>query len=93
MLVGPNSLRGVVLTASYEARLRAGEEPESFDKEYVRRWLAAEGFKGDGPIPPIPDEVRVEAQPHVGAAGASRDAVMNALTTARWSAVSRRKMS
>ena len=41
--------------------MAAGEEPESFDKEYVRRWLAAQGFKGDGPIPPIPDDVRVEA--------------------------------
>ena len=27
----------------------------------MRRWLAAEGFTGDGPIPRIPDEVRVEA--------------------------------
>lgn len=49
------------LASSYEARLAAGEEPESFDKEYVRRWLAAQGFLGDGTIPPIPDEVRVEA--------------------------------
>ncbi|MBZ0118291.1 MAG: phosphoribosylaminoimidazolesuccinocarboxamide synthase [Sandaracinaceae bacterium] len=47
--------------ASYEARLAKGEEPESFDKEYVRRWLAAQGFTGDGPIPKIPDEIRVEA--------------------------------
>lgn len=46
---------------SYEPRVAAGEEPESFDKEYVRRWLAAQGFTGDGPIPTIPDEVRVEA--------------------------------
>ena len=37
------------------------EEPESFDKEYVRRHLAAIGFTGDGPIPPIPDDVKVEA--------------------------------
>ncbi|MBX7194330.1 MAG: phosphoribosylaminoimidazolesuccinocarboxamide synthase [Sandaracinaceae bacterium] len=49
------------LAASYEQRLARGEEPESFDKEYVRRWLAGVGFKGDGPIPPIPDDVRVEA--------------------------------
>ncbi len=49
------------LAASYEARLARGEEPESFDKEYVRRWLADVGFKGDGPIPPIPDEIRIEA--------------------------------
>jgi len=47
--------------ASYADRFAAGEEPESFDKEYVRRWLAAQGFQGDGPIPPIPDEVRIEA--------------------------------
>ncbi|GAB5549625.1 MAG: phosphoribosylaminoimidazolesuccinocarboxamide synthase [Sandaracinaceae bacterium] len=56
----PDSSR-IWLADSYEARLAAGEEPESFDKEYVRRWLAAEGFSGDGPIPKIPDEVRVEA--------------------------------
>ena len=56
----PDSSR-IWLKDSYEARLGAGEEPESFDKEYVRRWLAAEGFTGDGPIPTIPDEVRVEA--------------------------------
>ncbi len=46
---------------SYPERLARGEEPESFDKEYVRRWLAGIGFKGDGPIPAIPDDVRVEA--------------------------------
>jgi phosphoribosylaminoimidazole-succinocarboxamide synthase len=46
---------------SYEERFARGEEPESFDKEYVRRWLAAQGFQGDGPIPPIPDEIRIEA--------------------------------
>jgi phosphoribosylaminoimidazole-succinocarboxamide synthase len=48
-------------TATYADRFAAGEEPESFDKEYVRRWLAAEGFDGDGPIPTIPDEVKIEA--------------------------------
>lgn len=46
---------------SYEARFAAGEDPESFDKEYVRRWLSSRGFTGDGPIPEIPDEVRMEA--------------------------------
>lgn len=46
---------------SYEERFGKAQEPESFDKEYVRRWLAERGFKGDGPIPTIPDEVRVEA--------------------------------
>jgi phosphoribosylaminoimidazole-succinocarboxamide synthase len=46
---------------SYQGRFDRGEDPESFDKEYVRRYLAGIGFKGDGPIPTLPDEVRVEA--------------------------------
>ncbi|MEZ4223432.1 MAG: phosphoribosylaminoimidazolesuccinocarboxamide synthase [Polyangiaceae bacterium] len=46
---------------SYEQKMSAGEDPESFDKEHVRRFLAAQGFRGDGPIPPIPDDVRMEA--------------------------------
>jgi phosphoribosylaminoimidazole-succinocarboxamide synthase len=46
----------------YEARLARGEEPRSLDKEYVRRWLAEQaGYRGDGPPPPLPDDVRVEA--------------------------------
>jgi phosphoribosylaminoimidazole-succinocarboxamide synthase len=46
---------------SYAQRMRAAQTPESFDKEYLRRWLAAQGFRGDGPVPQIPDEVRLEA--------------------------------
>jgi phosphoribosylaminoimidazole-succinocarboxamide synthase len=46
---------------TYEERFAAAQDPESFDKEYVRRYLAAQGFRGDGPIPEIPDEVRIEA--------------------------------
>jgi phosphoribosylaminoimidazole-succinocarboxamide synthase len=46
---------------TYAERLRDAKDPESFDKEYVRRWLVAQGFSGDGPIPKIPDEVRIEA--------------------------------
>jgi phosphoribosylaminoimidazole-succinocarboxamide synthase len=45
----------------YESRLAAGEEPRSLDKEYVRRWYAQQGYTGDGPPPPLSDEVRVEA--------------------------------
>ncbi len=45
----------------YPARLGAGQEPESFDKEYIRRGLAAQGFTGEGDIPLLSDEVRVEA--------------------------------
>jgi phosphoribosylaminoimidazole-succinocarboxamide synthase len=46
---------------TYAPRFEAGQDPESFDKEYVRRWLVEQGFRGDGPIPQIPDDVRVEA--------------------------------
>jgi phosphoribosylaminoimidazole-succinocarboxamide synthase len=46
---------------SYEERRRNGQSPESFDKEYLRRWLVEQGYRGDGPVPSIPDEVRLEA--------------------------------
>jgi phosphoribosylaminoimidazole-succinocarboxamide synthase len=46
----------------YEARTAAGQEPRSIDKEYVRRWMVEQhGYRGDGPPPPIPDEVKIEA--------------------------------
>lgn len=44
----------------YEARLASGEEQKKIDKEYLREWLAAEGFRGEGDVPKIPDDVRVE---------------------------------
>ncbi len=47
---------------SYEAALRDGRDPKSFDKEYVRRWLVEErGYRGEGLVPEIPVEVRCEA--------------------------------
>lgn len=41
----------------YEARLAANEEPESLDKEVVRRALLATGYRGDGPPPALPADV------------------------------------
>ena len=46
---------------SYEERFRDGLDPESFSKEFVRSYLVEQGFRGDGPIPVIPDDVKVEA--------------------------------
>ena len=46
---------------SYAERRQKGQAPESFDKEYVRRWLADQKYKCDGPIPTLPDDVRLEA--------------------------------
>lgn len=41
------------LADSYEQRLGAGEEPESLDKEVIRRALADAGYTGDGPPPTL----------------------------------------
>ncbi len=45
------------LAASYEARLAAGMEPETFDKEFLRRWYVAQGYRGHGQPPPMPEEL------------------------------------
>jgi phosphoribosylaminoimidazole-succinocarboxamide synthase len=34
----------------------AEREPENFDKEYLREWFAAQGYRGDGEPPAMPDE-------------------------------------
>lgn len=41
------------LAASYEQRMAKGENPESSDKEILRRWLAERGFRGEGPVPEV----------------------------------------
>lgn len=45
----------------YERAMSEGHQPEALDKEYVRRWLGEQGYKGEGAIPTIPTDVRVEA--------------------------------
>jgi phosphoribosylaminoimidazole-succinocarboxamide synthase len=45
----------------YESAMSAGESPAAIDKEYVRLWLGEQGYKGEGPPPPLTDEVRCEA--------------------------------
>jgi phosphoribosylaminoimidazole-succinocarboxamide synthase len=52
----PDSSRWWV-DAGCSERLEAGDEPESLDKEVVRRALADVGFRGDGDVPQLPDEV------------------------------------
>lgn len=46
---------------TYEARFAAGEDPENFDKEFVRLAYAEKGYRGDGEIPFMPDELWVAA--------------------------------
>ena len=45
----------------YERALADGRDPEALDKEYVRRWLIERGWRGDGPPPELPIDVRCEA--------------------------------
>jgi len=45
------------IAESYDERLGAGAEPESLDKEVVRRAFTDIGYKGDGPIPDVPADV------------------------------------
>jgi phosphoribosylaminoimidazole-succinocarboxamide synthase len=46
---------------SYERRFEAGERPESFDKDFVRSWVAARCDPYKDPIPEIPREVVLDA--------------------------------
>lgn len=46
---------------SYAAAMARGEDPRSLDKEFLRRWLVGQGFRGEGPPPALPDEIRAEA--------------------------------
>ncbi|MFA6305234.1 MAG: phosphoribosylaminoimidazolesuccinocarboxamide synthase [Candidatus Gracilibacteria bacterium] len=44
----------------YEKRFAEGQDQKKIDKEYLREWLDERGFRGEGEIPVVPDEIRVE---------------------------------
>ena len=46
---------------SYPRRFAAAEPPDSFDKDFLRRWVAARCDPYRDPIPPIPREIVREA--------------------------------
>lgn len=46
---------------SYAARCVSGEEPENFDKEFVRLWYTARGYRGDGEPPAWSSDLAVLA--------------------------------
>ncbi|HTX91434.1 MAG TPA: phosphoribosylaminoimidazolesuccinocarboxamide synthase [Anaerolineales bacterium] len=46
---------------TYAGRLAKGEEPENFDKEFVRIAYADKGYRGDGEIPQMPADLWVAA--------------------------------
>jgi len=45
------------LAESYEERVARGDEPENFDKEFLRLWYAERGYRGDGEPPEPTDEL------------------------------------
>jgi phosphoribosylaminoimidazole-succinocarboxamide synthase len=45
---------------TWEKLFAEGAAQRELDKEYLRQWLLARGWKGDGAPPQIPDEVRVQ---------------------------------
>lgn len=44
---------------TYKQRFEAGEEPEGFDKQFLRLWYAERGFTGDGTPPVMTEELIV----------------------------------
>ncbi|NLE77085.1 MAG: phosphoribosylaminoimidazolesuccinocarboxamide synthase [Chloroflexi bacterium] len=44
---------------TYQQRMREGQEPDNYDKEYVRLWYASQGYRGDGTPPPLSPELAV----------------------------------
>lgn len=49
------------LASTYEERFAAGLDPEPLDKDFVRRYYTALGYRGDGDPPELPPEVRIGA--------------------------------
>ena len=47
--------------STYAERFDAGLDPEPLDKDFVRRYYTALGYRGDSEPPPLPPEVRVGA--------------------------------
>jgi phosphoribosylaminoimidazole-succinocarboxamide synthase len=46
---------------TYAARFADGEEPDNYDKEFVRRYYADLGYRGDGQPPEVPADLWVQA--------------------------------
>jgi phosphoribosylaminoimidazole-succinocarboxamide synthase len=45
---------------TYFERFTAGEEPDNYDKEFVRRYYVDHGYRGEGEPPQIPDDLWVQ---------------------------------
>jgi len=53
---------------TYEERIANGQEPDNINKEFLRLKLAEQGFVGEGDVPEISDELKVQtAQKYIEA--------------------------
>ncbi len=48
------------IAETYAEKMAAGKEPDNINKEYLRLWLANQGYVGEGDVPAIPEDVIVE---------------------------------
>jgi len=48
------------LADEFEERFAAGRSQAMLDKENIRQWLIGQGYMGEGEVPQIPDEVRLD---------------------------------
>lgn len=49
------------IAATYSDRIAAGQEPDNFDKEFIRLHYAAHGYHGEGDPFPLPPDLAVQA--------------------------------
>lgn len=49
------------IAATYGDRVAAGQEPDNFDKEFIRLYYAAHGYRGEGDPFPLPADLAVQA--------------------------------
>ena len=53
---------------TYSQRLNQGDEPDNYDKEFLRIWYADHGYRGDGAPPPMPEDLMVDvSRRYIGA--------------------------
>lgn len=49
------------IAATYADRIAAGQEPDNFDKEFIRLYYAAHGYRGEGEPFALPADLAVQA--------------------------------
>lgn len=55
------------IAKTYQKKFSLGEEPENYDKEFLRLWYAKRGFRGEGAPPAMTKELIVSlAQRYIG---------------------------